>query len=90
MCKYCERQTPIGWNQPPLPYHDNLPNQNLLGNIADFDKFDGRIYDYQTATPELILTCPGYFNGEGTGTIYIPIKYCPECGEEVRKANNIN
>jgi len=40
-------------------------------------------HDYQTATPELILTCPGYFNGEGVGSIYIPIKYCPECGRKL-------
>ena len=25
----------------------------------------------------------GYFNGEGVGSIYIPIKYCPECGRKL-------
>ena len=33
----------------------------------------------------LILTCPSYFDGEGVGTIYIPIKYCPECGRKLGK-----
>ena len=37
------------------------------------------------ACPELILTCPGYFTGEGIGTIYIPIKYCAECGRKLGK-----
>ena len=50
--------------------------------------------DYQTATPELILTCSGYFDGDsvktifdinGVGTIHIPIKYCPECGRKLGK-----
>lgn len=43
----------------------------------------GVIHDYQTTTPELILTCNGYFNGEGVGTIHIPIKFCPECGRKL-------
>lgn len=49
-------------------------------------KWNGVIHDYQTTCPELILTCQGYFNGEGVGTIYIPIKYCPECGRKLSKA----
>jgi len=34
----------------------------------------------------LILTCPGYSNGEGIGTVYIPIKYCHKCGRKLGKA----
>lgn len=91
MCKYCERRTDVkfGWAQPKLPYHDiNEPSQNISGNIADFENFDGEIHDYQTATPQLILTCKGFFDGDGVGTIYIPIKYCPECGRKLGKQEN--
>lgn len=90
MCMYCERRTDVkfGWEQPKLPYHsDNLNEGRLNGNVLENEKWDGVIHDYQTATPELILTCPGYFNGEGVGSIYIPIKYCPECG---RKLGNVS
>ena len=88
MCMYCERRTDIkfGWEQPKLPYHSNNLNKGRLnGNVLENEKWDGVIHDYQTATPELILTCPGYFNGEGVGAIYIPIKYCPECGRKLGK-----
>ena len=88
MCMYCERRTDVkfGWEQPKLPYHsNNLTECRLNGNVLENDKWDGVIHDYQTATPKLILTCPGYFNGEGVGTIYIPIKFCPECGRKLGK-----
>lgn len=88
MCVYCERRqnVKLGWEQPKLPYHNNFPvSSDLNGNVLDNEKWDGVIHDYQTTTPELILTCEGYFNGEGVGTIYIPIKYCPECGRKLGK-----
>lgn len=88
MCQFCERRTDIkfGWEQPKLPYHNpSKPCCNLTGNIADFDKFEGYIHDYQTCSPQLILTCNGYFDGDGVGTVYIPIKYCPECGRKLGK-----
>lgn len=87
MCMYCERRTDVkfGWDQPKLPYHGKLEDGVLSGNVIESDKWDGAIYDYQTSTPELILTCKGYFNGHGTGAIYIPIKYCPECGRKLGK-----
>lgn len=88
MCKYCERRSDLdfGWDQPKLPYHSLEPSMNdLNGNIADFSLFDGVIHDYQTRTPQLILKCKEYFNGNGTGVIYIPIKYCPECGRKLGK-----
>lgn len=86
MCMYCERRTDVkfGWEQPKLPYHsDNLNEGRLNGNVLENEKWDGVIHDYQTTTPELVLTYPGYFNGEGVGTICIPIKYCPECGRKL-------
>lgn len=89
MCQYCERRTDIkhGWNQPKLPYHGNPDMYNLSGNIADFVDFEGVIHDYQTTSPQLILTCHGYFSGTGVGMVYIPIKYCPECGRKLGKNN---
>lgn len=96
MCKYCERRQDIkfGWEQPKLPYHNKpevatVLTGNLHGNVLENEKWDGVIHDYQTTIPQLILTCPGYFNGEGVGTIYIPIKYCPECGRKLGKQNEI-
>lgn len=88
MCMYCERRKDIkcGWEQPKLPYHNQKDIlANLSGNILENEKWDGVIHDYQTASPTLILTCPSYFDGEGVGTIYIPIKYCPECGRKLGK-----
>lgn len=88
MCMYCERRTDIkfGWEQPQLPYHNQEDiSANLSGNVLENEKWNGTIRDYKTSCPELILTCPGYFNGKGIGTICIPIKYCPECGRELGK-----
>jgi len=53
--------------------------------VLENEKWDGTIHDYQTCQPKLYLTCPGYFCGEGVGTIIIPIKYCPECGRKLGK-----
>ena len=89
MCRYCERRTDIkfGWQQPKLPYHNNFPyGTDLHGNVLENEKWNGVIHDYQTTTPELILTCEGYFGGTGVGSIYIPIKYCPECGRKLGNA----
>lgn len=88
MCKYCERRKdiPFGWEQPALPYHEeNGMFYCIHGNALDNDKWNGHIYDYQTTQPILSLTCEGYFDGEGIGTIQIPIKYCPECGRKLGK-----
>lgn len=89
MCMYCERRKDIkfGWEQPKLPYHNKIPNGSILsGNVLENEKWDGAIFDFQTCQPELHLTCEGYFNGEGIGTIIIPIKYCPECGRKLGKS----
>ena len=86
MCMYCERRTDVnGWEQPKLPYHNNPAMANLSGNVLNNEDWEGTIFDYQTTTPQLSLTCNGYFNGEGVGTIQIPIKYCPECGRKLGK-----
>lgn len=81
MCKYCERRTDIkyGWNQPELPWHRNEEiSRNISGNM---------IHDYQTSSPVLILKDRSSFGIEdiGVGTIYIPIKFCPECGRKLGK-----
>lgn len=87
MCMYCERRQDVefGWKQPKLPYHNQPDCYNLSGNVLENEKWDGVIHDYQTTSPQLILTCNGYFDGDGVGTIYIPIKYCPECGRKLGK-----
>lgn len=88
MCEYCERGAGVkfGWKQPALPYHGQPPMKNLGGNALDTDKWDGYIRDYQTTQPELCLLCPGYFDGDGVGTIIIPINYCPHCGRKLGKS----
>ena len=87
MCMYCERRQDVkfGWEQPKLPYHNQPACYELISNVIDEDKWEGVIHDYQTTSPQLILTCEGYFYGEGIGNIYIPIKYCPECGRKLGK-----
>lgn len=47
----------------------------------------GVIHDYQTSSPVLILKDRSSFGIEdiGVGTIYIPIKFCPECGRKLGK-----
>lgn len=43
MCMYCERRTDIkyGWQQPKLPYHNNMPfSSDLNGNVLENDKWD--------------------------------------------------
>ena len=90
MCMYCERKVGVAffWKQPQLPYHNQKDiSANLSGNVLENKKWNGFIYDCLKAHPELILTCHGYFNGEGIGTICIPIKYCPECGRRLGKKN---
>lgn len=87
MCKFCERRRDVtfGWNQPAIPYGSTInSSEHLSGNAIDEpEKWEARIHDYQTACPSLILTRPDYFDGEGMGTVYIPIKYCPICGRKL-------
>lgn len=93
MCMYCERRQDVkfGWEQPKLPYHNQEDISAVLtGNVLENELWDGVIHDYQTCSPQLILTCPGYFNGEGVGTICIPLKFCPECGRKLGKDNDDN
>ena len=85
MCKYCERRTDVklGWDQPELPWHHNQDiTRNISGNMIHTDDTVGVIHDYQTASPVLIIKDKSCFGSEedGVGTIYIPIKFCPECG----------
>lgn len=43
MCMYCERRTDVkfGWEQPKLPYHNNMPfSSNLNGNVLENDKWE--------------------------------------------------
>lgn len=100
MCKYCERNQEIrfGWKQPALCDEDwKHPSDAMKDSINSNLNLDGnpdweaRIYDYQTSTPELILTSKNMANllwGEGVASIYIPIYYCPVCGRKLGKQND--
>lgn len=97
MCRYCERNQSVkhGWAQPPLcdegwkhpsdTIKDSI-SSNL--NINGEPDWEARIHDYQTATPELILTSVNMAAalwGGGTASVYVPIKYCPVCGRRLGK-----
>lgn len=78
MCEYCERRQDVlfGWKQPPL-------NCKVMGNVLVNDIVEVVIHDYQTCEPEMIIKEEGFFDGDGCGTIYITIKYCPNCGRKL-------
>ena len=76
----------FGWEQPALPYHEGRTSARLSGNVLNNEEWDGHIYDYRTTHPVLLLTSEKFFGGDGTGTISIPIKYCPECGRKLGKS----
>ena len=83
-----ERRTDVklGWDQPELPWHHNQDiTRNISGNMIHTDDTVGVIHDYQTASPVLIVKDKSCFGSEedGVGTIYIPIKFCPECGRKL-------
>ena len=56
-----------------------------MTNMIHTDDTIGVIHDYQTASPVLIIKDKSCFGSEedGVGTIYIPIKFCPECGRKL-------
>lgn len=99
MCQYCERRTDIkhGWNQPKLCDENwKHPSEELKDaissnlNINGKPDWEARIYDYQSSTPELIITSKNIAKalwGSGTASIYIPIHYCPACGRRLGKVN---
>lgn len=72
MCKYCERQSGYGWKQPPI--------SGVRDNITQ--GFKGVIHDYQTTSPQLILSA---HTPQGFLNIYVDIDYCPKCGRKLGK-----
>lgn len=96
MCIYCERQSKVGWNQPPLCDENwEHPTDTIKDTVCSNMNIDGvpdwkvKIYDYQSATPMMIATSLQMGNvlmGEGgVASLYIPIKYCPVCGRKLGK-----
>lgn len=97
MCMYCERRQDVkfGWKQPcfcdenwehPSDTIQDSVSSNL--NINGNPDWEARVYDYQTSTPELILTSKNIAKelwGDGVASIYIPIHYCPVCGRKLGK-----
>lgn len=76
-CKYCDRTN--------IAFMDDMPKVPLKisGNILENEKFDIQIFDYKTSQPMMLVSQKGFFDGEGVGTIYIPIDYCPYCGRKL-------
>ena len=66
----------FGWEQPAL-------DCKVTGNVLENDKVEVVIRDYKTTEPVLILKEDGFFDGDGCGSIYITIKYCPNCGRRL-------
>lgn len=97
MCMYCERRQDVkfGWKQPcfcdenwkhPSDSIQDKVSSNV--NVKGNPDWEVRVYDYQTTTPELILTSKNVAKllwGDGTASIYIPIHYCPVCGRKLGK-----
>lgn len=95
MCMYCERRQDVkfGWKQPafcdenwrhPSDSIKDTVSSNL--NVGGEPDWEARVYDYQTSTPELILTSKKFGEalwGDGVASIYIPIHYCPVCGRKL-------
>lgn len=67
---------------------DDIHTEYINQILTALRKMENKHCSYKTACPELVLACPGYFGGGGIGTIYIPIKYCPECGRKLGKDEN--
>lgn len=102
MCMYCERRADVkfGWKQPcfcdenwehPSDTIKDSVCSNL--NVGGTPDWEARVYDYQTSTPELILTSKNIANalfGGGTASIYVPIHFCPYCGRKLGKENKNN
>lgn len=97
MCMYCERRQDVkfGWKQPCFCDKNwKHPSDSIRDNVSSNVNVNGnpdwevRVYDYQTTTPELILTSKNVAKllwGDGMASIYIPIHYCPVCGRKLGK-----
>lgn len=89
MCRYCNRENVNNLGKlPPLPYRDGVDNlkpcsPSITGNIIDPKSTTAYVYDYITTQPQLVVTDITAFEGTGIGCIYIPIRYCPECGRKL-------
>jgi hypothetical protein len=84
---YCERRQDIsfGWEQPELPFHNQTEiSENLSGNMVNIEKTKCVIHDYKTCCPKLIVMDDTFFGKDkGTGTLYIPARYCIYCGRKL-------
>ena len=97
MCVYCERNPKYkyGWNQPSLCDENWKHSPNSITdkissnlNINGEPDWEARIYDYQTTTPNLIITSENIAKAlwdSGVASIYIPIHFCPVCGRKLGK-----
>lgn len=95
MCMYCERNG-RDWEQiPPLPYmeQNRKDGQSVVtGNMINPMTTIAVIRDYRSKQPELVILDRSFFlryhnDPAGIGTVYVPIKFCPECGRRLGKAD---
>lgn len=83
MCMYCDRKD----QAIPLP----LPVE-ILGNMITPETTTVQILSYCTRRSELVVTDYNYFTKDdpsstGIGTVCIPIKFCPMCGNRLSAPN---
>ena len=78
MCRYCERRRDVklGWEQLAL-------DCKVTGNVLENDKVEVVIHDYKTTEPVMIIKDKEFFYDDGCGSIYVTIKYCPNCGRRL-------
>ena len=94
MCMYCERNGRDWEQMPPLPYM----NQNrkdgqsaVTGNMISPHATTVSVRDYRSKQPEMVVMDRSFFlkyhnDPTGIGTVYIPIKFCPECGRRLGRS----
>lgn len=91
MCMYCERNGRDWEQMPPLPYmeQDRKAGQSAVtGNMISPHATTVFVRDYRSKQPELVVLDRSFFvkyynDPAGIGTVYIPIKFCPECGRRL-------
>lgn len=98
MCMYCERNGRDWEQMPPLPYMDQNRKDGqsvVTGNMINPMTTTVVIRDYRSRQPELVVMDRSFFleyhnDPTGIGTVYIPIKFCPECGRKLGPASPPN
>ena len=83
MCEYCEYKDEKEF-QPPNLCNDIFSNLNINKRII----WEARVYDIPEQSPEILITSQEFaqrFWGYGMAAIWIPIRFCPNCGRRLGK-----